>query len=632
MKRPQEVPAPRLSVFSKIRIILAFVLLMHCVGGGAYAQKGGAKTGRPAPPAQEHKGEKPRSQKPKPKEPDAVLSPEEQAALVHLESVGKRARGLGDGILKVTILTKVADALWEYDEVRARRLFVAAFEAVGAVKLDAGQDQRAAMAERGGGGHDPLFPLRSSVLQAAARRDFKLAEELRGVYEKEAAAEADSRRERQSRRGEQSQLFLDMAVALARTEPARAARLVRAYVQSRVDERLAVALLRMREENSSLSDQLFGEALAASAARLTPPGDIRNLAVYVLPTEEDAFLGRDPAADPARAAGARQFLDYVYAALSAPGSPEMPDERLARREFYALRDLLPLFARLQPSRAAFVRERMAALRGPASTPADASAEPARPSVEDLIEKAESTVGTRQRTIAFMRASSAAMAQGDLEKALAAAGKIEDAHERKIQTSIILYQAATKELREGDAERARQYARGIEFVPQRTAAFQRAAQKSWSEKEPEQARALLEEVWEWLGKAGEGPQKVDAMLEVTATMAQYDKERGFDFLEATARALNDTDFSYKPPARDALSVEVHVALDMLDLESVFVTAARADSERAFLIAQSLTKPEASLLAQAVVCRQVLPSRHPKVGADGGNRGQGPPLSKAKGNSP
>jgi hypothetical protein len=172
----------------------------------------------------------------------------------------------------------------------------------------------------------------------------------------------------------------------------------------------------------------------------------------------------------------------------------------------------------------------------------------------------------------------------------------------------------KELRAGDLERAHRYAGGIEFLPQRAATFRRAAQKSWEAREPEQARSLLEEIWDWLGKADHSPQKVDAMLEVTTAMAQYDKARGFDFLQGAVRALNETDFSYKPPDREWLSVELHVALDMLDLESAFTTLARADSERAFMTAQSITRAEASLLAQAVVCQQVLQSRRaPRRGA-------------------
>jgi hypothetical protein len=228
-------------------------------------------------------------------------------------------------------------------------------------------------------------------------------------------------------------------------------------------------------------------------------------------------------------------------------------------------------------------------------------------VEDLLRKAESAIGERRRTTGFMRASGAALEEGDIEKALEIAERIDDLRERKIQTSLVLYQTAMRRLREGKLEQAYTYGRRIEFLPQRVAILHRLAQKLWKDKEPDRARTTLEELWDWLEKADNTPQRAEAMLKITATMAQHDKERGFELLRSTAKAVNSTDFSFKGFDRNVVSVEVHIAPDMLDLDSSFISLAHSDPERALAIAQSLTKPELSLLAQAIVCQQVLAPR-------------------------
>ena len=235
--------------------------------------------------------------------------------------------------------------------------------------------------------------------------------------------------------------------------------------------------------------------------------------------------------------------------------------------------------------------------------ANKAEQPAGPTLEDLIHEAESAVGERPRTIAFMRASAMAMARGDVEKAVALAERIDDPYERKIQTSVVLYQAALKELRSGRIDQACHYAAGIEFMPQRVAVFHRVAQKLWASKEPDRARARLEEIWEWTGKNDNNPQKVDAMLKLTNTMSQHDTERGFQFLQAAIRVVNATDFSYEPPDGQRISVEVHIAPDMLDFDSVFGVLARADLERAHSAAQLLTSQEFALLADTIVWHQL-----------------------------
>jgi len=163
------------------------------------------------------------------------------------------------------------------------------------------------------------------------------------------------------------------------------------------------------------------------------------------------------------------------------------------------------------------------------------------------------------------------------------------------------------LHEGKLERAYTLARRIEFMPQRLVVFTRLAEELWASKQVDAAEVKMEEIWEWVNKADNSPQKIDAMLKLTALVASRDTVRGFEWLQSTSRALNSTDFTPEPVDLSRISVEVQITLEALDLESSFGTLARSDFERAFSIAHSLTKPESALLAETIVCKRVLQAR-------------------------
>ena len=541
------------------------------------------------------------------KPPPGKESLEKRSALLRLQGIGDKARTLDNSINKTRILLSVADALWEGNESRARQLFTAAFESVDGIKLDPKYDQREAMAQKREGRFGPLYHLRSTVLERIARRDLKLAETLRQSYELNMAS--DSRAEA-VKKAEFSQLYLNLAVALAKTRPDEALRLLRLRM-TEVDMPLIVALIKVRAENSQLADAAFVEALSRTRANPLTSDQFGSFAIYVLPNEEDRFFGRDPLDDPSRSVSTAKFLDYVFNGLTQVASNPADNEIDAARadtDYHLLKSMLPLFQRLQPDRVSFVNQRMGVLLALMS-PGDANAAEPVPveKLEDLVRQAEATVGDRKRDVLFMRASNAAVQQDDLEKALSLAERMSDPSERKIQASLVLYHAAVKELQEGKIERAYAFARQIEFLPQRVAVFERLAQTLWADKQSDAAEAKMDELWEWLSKTDNSPTKVDAMLKLTAAVAPHDTVRAFEWLQSTTRFLNNTDFTPPPVEFNRISVEVQITLDMLDLESSFGPLARADFERAFSIAHSLTKPEVALLAETIVCTHLLQSR-------------------------
>jgi len=531
---------------------------------------------------------------------------ERRSAVIRLQAAGDRARTLDDSIAKTQILASVADALWDQNETRARALFTAAFHSIDGIKLDPKFDQRESVAQRRGGRFGPLFQLRSSVLERVARRDFKLAESLRQSVE--TASDGSDSKSEAIRKADLSQLYLNLAVALAKTQPNEALRLLR-QSYSEVGPPLVFALLRIREDNPTLADQVFREALSAATANPMASDDLQSFASYVLPTEEDHFYGKTPIDDPSRTLSIMSFLDYVFNGLTTSNHPDIEvSPARADINYHTLQNVLPLFQRLQPERVLFVTQRMGAMLTLISPKESDTGEPvAEETLDELIRQAEAAVGDRKRTILLIRASDAAARQNDLDKALSVAELISDLHERKIQTSLVLFSTAMRELHEGKLERAYTLARRIEFMPQRLVVFTRLAEELWASKQVDAAEVKMEEIWEWVNKADNSPQKIDAMLKLTALVASRDTVRGFEWLQSTSRALNSTDFTPEPVDLSRISVEVQITLEALDLESSFGTLARSDFERAFSIAHSLTKPESALLAETIVCKRVLQAR-------------------------
>ena len=538
----------------------------------------------------------------KPRQKDtrkAELSNEQQQALLLLENIGERANKLEGSILKVRVIAKVADTLWQFNEPHARRLFTDAFDAIDSVKLDPSKDQRMRMASAAGG-PGPLAELRAEVLRMIAAHDFRLAESLR-----ESIKEPKTDSKGSSELSEKEELAWDIAIASARLQPQRTAEFVRSQLRKGINEELGWALVGIRRNNQQLAQQLFSESVAVARLNLNAAENVEILGVYVLPGEAEALHGQAP--DSMRDAVSREFLAYAAARLlwlSTSGHTSPPRGAEAQQEHRTLQSLVPLFERLMPDKVGLVRERMDVLLANMTAKQANAALSKHEDIEELLQQAESIVGSEKRDRRLMQVSMIAARQGELEQALSIAEKISDLADRSIQVSLISYQASLKLLKNGELEDAYRYARRIEFLPQRIAAFNVLANKLRVLKEDARARVILEEVSQWTDKTDNTPQKARALLSLVVEMAPFDAERSFALLASAIKTINSIDFS--SPQSTEPSRVLQVTLDMLDLQTVFDRVTQMNMDRALQAAQSLTHREASLLAQAVVCSQILAS--------------------------
>ncbi len=95
-----------------------------------------------------------------------------------------------------------------------------------------------------------------------------------------------------------------------------------------------------------------------------------------------------------------------------------------------------------------------------------------------------------------------------------------------------------------------------------------------------------------------------LLTLAGLVSSFDPPRGFEVTKLAVKAINNMEFKnmeFKPHAN---KMEAYITIDSLDFASSFMPLARADFERALLIAQSIQKKEAAGLAQVEICKAVL----------------------------
>src|SRR5437899_1132186 len=108
--------------------------------------------------------------------PEKVLTVQQQHALGLLDQLFETSKSFDDDTIKIQIQARIADALWEHDEARARQNFEDAFHSIDSLTVtqDPDKDKNQlpfVFASK-------QFQLRSELMRMVARRDTNLAEKL----------------------------------------------------------------------------------------------------------------------------------------------------------------------------------------------------------------------------------------------------------------------------------------------------------------------------------------------------------------------------------------------------------------------------------------------------------------------
>lgn len=639
----------------RIKGFASIVLLLTLTASASFAQQkrrgAGTAPARTATVKADDRGEERRSQ-----------------AINLLIETADAARTFKDLLYRARVQLLAADALWAFDEARARALYRRAWEAANASDR---AEQRQAEEELGIFSNPEEIPwtaARDEVLSKAAARDPKLAESFMRELVEERDRAAEAAKSNQNRRRtpwrEPSPLGARRLALgyelLEKRDYQRAAAMVEPMLSEGVSGDAMEFVLRLRAAMGRPEPDPYGlyrrmvQRVAANPN--TDANDLLLLSSYIVSpqllmvVDEKGGLQFRPVSY--RTASNNQnrwdsvpgnfFYDLAVAYLLRPQPARSRNinpvqERIAR--YVTMGRLVPFFEKAGPEYAQYVpvmRSQMAQLSGEmeagrrdalnaqfelTSLTGRNARDPLAPQLEQLSRASDKYERDR---ISFAVARRAAR-ERLWDRAQRAAYGIEDADLRRAALAFIVVNQiadlsrAYRDDKEDDFESVARFVRRAEAPPFASAwGLAQAAVIAARRKENRDAvNALLSEAQSYAERADkESRQRVAAYAVITEAASRVQAaERAWDFLSELVRAANSTpDYmgdetglatsSGSLTEGSDLAEELMIVSDSFRLDAIFATMARIDFDKTVAQAQSLTGETARAFARIAAARAEL----------------------------
>ena len=562
--------------------------------------------------AKKVKDDKPKS-KSTPNSPNTMreFTPFQHRAILALKGLLNETLVLANYKLRIKAQILIADSLWIHDEALSKKTFVDILKTIDELNIPA--DQRFNQFNN----HlsvSPHFQLRQELLSTLATRDYNLANTLRDSIENK--IENSDKVDIQTTEKEKAVIELFLAKSLAKSNPQQAAQIIRRSFVSGINPILVAILIEMRQENPTLANSLFLEALPFAYSKFGGLSEtIGPLAGYIMPGEEAILFGNELPKKPGQEEIIRNFLSFTneiilsQIVIESNGSKAL-NKTTAQQDYILLQVITPMFMRYMPNAYPNLDVRKSQLSSyipQRQAEAIETAIARRDDYENTLQNAESTGNMRQKELLYSQAAMQAVRSNESDKALIISDKISDKKEREMVVSLIHYQTALKLLNNDKFLDAVKHAREISFMPQRVEIYRLLIEHFLSKGDIQRTEETLLDIENWLEKAPDELKKAHGLLTMAGMAAKYKPVRGFEATKRMVKCINSIDFTESKNSLVSKS-EVPTTLEMLDFSKVFSILARSDFERALLIAKSIQKEEASILAQVIVHRTVLDS-HP-----------------------
>lgn len=580
------------------------------------------------------------------READGVAEAQRALAVSKIASLADEADGFKDQTLRVRILARAADILWERDQTQARNLFVRAWDVAESVdKADAlavEEKRRAVLTSRQGLTFIPApSNLRFEVLNLVARRDHRLGETFLSRLEEAVEEEADSKS------SDSQQSFFDPTEppqAIAKrlelaTELLKAGELNRAKDVADPGLKYATSqgiifLATLRQKDAQAADTRYSRLLAISAKdQRADATTVSLLSSYIFTPDllvtatrrgrvsnqwgEAMSMPNPPAG--IRAGFFRVAGDVLLRPLPAPDR----DQTSAGRggAYFTIARLLPLFGQYAPERVPALNARLALLAQdtPETYKSNANGmltaglvreDPARDDLSNILDQLPGTAGTT-RDLIYVKAIRVAAMKGD-RRVREFADQISNADLRKRARAFADFVIVRKALDGKDVEGALHILRNGELQPlQRVWAYAEAA-RLVSESDVSRTVQMLEDAASEAQsiKAGE-LERVHALSCVASNYFKVDRARAWD---VTAEVVKASDAIPSLAADDGKlvarlqvrGVAAMVTFDVpsFNLTNLFELLAKDDFQRADSTAESLKGETPRATAKLAVARYLL----------------------------
>ena len=541
-----------------------------------------------------------------------------------LDQLADQARQSDDMTFAVRAQSQAATLIWPYDPERARTIYRRAFQTVAAQQLSRSNEKTAGNEKSASSlAFGERLQLRSELLNQIAGRDPELADELARKLAEAAGprdgcpqapgceqiaavqpATGGSSREEVERR----EMLISVALRIVEREPQQAMALAQMSFPLGLSPNFSRLLMLMRASEPGPADLLFSSAVARlERAPAVDLADIHTLGSYLVAAGSTAreAMGR---------ALVTRFLNLAFieiARRSEAPAAMMGVGRSARRDesaavYFIGRQLTDLFARYQPDRLPRLQHNISELTDAGSDSAIElfSYEASGPA--DMETAALDVRDPRGRDELYARAALAWLAKNEPRRAQSAAFEIEDSEMR----DRVLGQIVRKHSLEGRIEDAAAVARRIEDGLSRVDALVMLASSALAAGNKPRAIEILNEA-EGSSAKLRVPARMNSLLKVAGTVSSFDAARGFEMMQSVIKAMNET--ASQPPedagqpglAKQPAQTDSQRArprdLYSSSLDNTLAVLARADFERALLLAQQIEAKEAAVAAQLAVCR-------------------------------
>lgn len=546
--------------------ILCLALALACAA--APARTATAARSR-QPPAKARPA--PQKSKPRAADPADVLEQQARARAIDvLRSVGDDARGWKDTASSARVGSQVADLLWDADADAARVYLVRAWESAARVEESKQSQTRFRNTS-------PRTEARQQVLLVAYRRDRALA----GRWLGQMADEAKSARDSQPRgafddRTPRSAVLLQMALAVAATNPQAAAELANESLRDGVSFGLQNVLIAIQEKDFKLAASVFRNALARlQTAGLSDANEVYVLSSYLYTpgrvvgantTEDRNSFSLAMTANPTTVKAAARLdpslvSEFLRAAAAAVLNTPLPAatanaQETARAQFGVIRMLVsqmsaPQFAELS----AALRQRVQQLEVDAQFSNAPRAEtPDTPMLrpgenlndylarrDDLMEEAaRKETDPLARDIAYAKAALATQVE-TYERGWSLAQNVKDEQLRRGVSDWLTYRATLAAIKEGgkegNLERAAALAKKNGEPSERAASYVLGARKLFESKDNVRAGEWLREARAILKSAEPDEDAARAAFGVAALYAEFDDLIAAQTLAEAVRIAN-----------------------------------------------------------------------------------------------
>ncbi len=553
-----------------------------------------------------------------------AISKEEHQKRVQRDAVQRwslltnRSKEIADPAARVRVQARVADALWQRDEVQARRLFTKAYDDAITIH-DPGSSEPYSNLSCG--------HIRSEILNSLSQRDPRFAADL------VARGKADTGcsfgpRERNTSEDGRSVMLAQVAVSILTKDPIEAARLGRESLSGGIVSQFPELCRNLKEVNSSLGDELMDAAIEHIRLK-----EINGLELVEMGREifgepsmkgGKATLNKEKKVDAALATrllnasliAIARMVDRLEAnQLTSAGefsafSPVASTEEIAASVYAALTEILPAFDRYDEEEAAAARallERLAARMNVVERNHMYVFYDNGDTPEGLMAEGEATKDEKIKNELYELAAILADGKESFDGVMEIVQRIPDADKRTDMHDSVLRNQIFKFLDEKKAGEARQFMRQLIKPEMQVDVLTTMARRSAGSGDAADALQLLDEATDLLLGIRDGPRLMHAkmLMDIARIVAKMDAERGFKAVKMVINLINASltipnDAEAQSRYTRGIYPTNSLSLFGSDLE-VFEVLSRADYFQALKLTQGFDDKALELVAELAIIR-------------------------------